>query len=139
MTEARAAMILALFVGGIVAGAAVQRVTDPGVRANPYASLEKIDEPGQSAEVAQALLANDPKALARAMDGTTLTALRDALMSPMGAPMADIRQVKFAGATSSKSGKVLAGYIVTGKDMSGADAIVGFVLNIQNGQIVGVN
>ena len=138
MTEARAAMILALFIGGIVAGVAVQRVTDPGVRANPYASLDRIDEPGQSAEVAQALLANDPKALARTMDSTTLTALRDALMSPMGAPMADIRQVKFVGATG-KAGRVLAGYVVTGKDMSGTDAIVGFVLNIENGQIVGVN
>ena len=138
MTEARAAMILALFIGGIVGGVAVQRVTDPGVRANPYARLDKIDEPGQSAEIAQALLASDPKALARIMDSTTLTALRDALMSPMGAPMADIRQVKFVGATG-KGAKVLAGYIVTGKDMSGTDAIVGFVLNIENGQIVGVN
>jgi len=138
MTEARAAMILALFIGGIVAGAAVQRVTDPGVRANPYASLDKLDEPGQSADVAQALLANDPKALARMMDGTTLTALRDALMSPMGAAMADIRQVKFVGATG-KAGRVLAGYVVSGKDMSGTDAIVGFVLNIENGRIVGVN
>lgn len=138
MTEARAAMILALFIGGIVAGVAVQRVTDPGVRANPYASLDRLDEPGQSAEVAQALLANDPKELARIMDSTTLTALRDALMSPMGAPMADIRQVKFVGATG-KAGRVLAGYVVSGKDMSGTDAIVGFVLNIENGQIVGVN
>ncbi len=138
MTEARAALILALFVGGIVGGVAVQRVTDPGVRANPYASLDRIDEPGQSAEVAAALLANDPKALARIMDSTTLTALRDALMSPMGAPMADIRQVKFVGA-AGKGAKVLAGYVVTGKDLSGSDAIVGFVLNVENGQIVGVN
>ena len=138
MTEARAAMILALFIGGIVGGVAVQRVTDPGVRANPYASLDKIDEPGQSAQVAAALLNNDPKELARIMDSTTLSALRDALVSPMGAPMADIRQVKFVGATA-RAGKVLAGYVLTGKDMSGTDAIVGFVLNLENGQIVGVN
>ena len=138
MTEARAALILALFIGGIVGGVAVQRVTDPGVRANPYASLDKIDEPGQSAQVAAALLNNDPKELARIMDSTTLSALRDALMSPMGAPMADIRQVKFVGATA-RAGKVLAGYVLTGKDMSGTDAIVGFVLNLENGQIVGVN
>ena len=138
MTEARAAMILALFIGGIVGGVAVQRVTDPGVRANPYASLDKIDEPGQSAQVAAALLNNDPKELARIMDSTTLSALRDALMSPMGAAMADIRQVKFVGATA-RAGKVLAGYVLTGKDMSGTDAIVGFVLNLENGQIVGVN
>jgi len=59
-------------------------------------------------------------------------------MSPMGAPMADIRQVKFVGATG-KANKVLAGYVLTGKDMSGTDAIVGFVLDLENGQIVGVN
>ena len=138
MNEARAALILGLFIGGVVAGVAVQRVTDPGVRANPYASLDRLDEPGQTAEVAQALLNNDPKALARMLDSETLTALRDALMSPMGAPMADIRQVKFVGATG-KANKVLAGYVLTGKDMSGTDAIVGFVLDLENGQIVGVN
>ena len=65
-------------------------------------------------------------------------ALPEALMSPMGAPMADIRQVKFVGA-AAKAGRVLAGYIVTGKDLSGTDAIVGFVLDLENGQIVGVN
>ena len=108
------------------------------MRANPYASLDRLDEPGQTAEVAQALLNNDPKALARILDSETLTALRDALMSPMGAPMADIRQVKFVGATG-KANKVLAGYVLTGKDMSGTDAIVGFVLDLENGQIVGVN
>jgi hypothetical protein len=138
MNDARAALVLGLFVGGIVAGVAVQRVTDPGVRANPYASLDRIAEPIQTAEVASALLNNDPKTLAKILDGTTLTALRDALMSPMGAPMADIRQVKFVGATA-KADRVLVGYIVTGKDMSGSDAIVGFVLDLQNGQIVGVN
>ena len=138
MNEARAALILALFLGGIVGGVVVQRATDAGVRANPYPSLDRVEEPAQSAEIAAALLNNDPKALARIMDKATLSALREALMSPMGAPMADIRQVKFVGATS-KAGKVLAGYVVTGKDMSGSDAIVGLVLGIENGQIVGVN
>lgn len=138
MNEARAAVILALFVGGIVAGVVVQRATDPGVRANPYASLDRVNEPAQTAEVAAALLNNDPKVLARILDSTTLSALRQALMSPMGAAMADIRQVKFVGATA-KADRVLAGYVVTGKDLSGTDAIVGFVINLENGQIVGVN
>ena len=138
MNEARAAVILALFVGGVVAGVVVQRATDPGVRANPYASLDRVNEPAQTAEVAAALLNNDPKALARILNSTTLGALRQALMSPMGAAMADIRQVKFVGATA-RADRVLAGYVVTGKDLSGTDAIVGFVLNLENGQIVGVN
>lgn len=138
MSEARAVLVLTLFVFGIVAGVAVQRVTDTGARANPYPSLDRVEEPQQTANVAAALSNNDAKALAGLLDNQTLTDLRDALMSPEGAPMADIRSVKFIGATA-KSGRTLAGYVVTGKDMQGSDAIVGFVLNVENGQIVGVN
>ena len=138
MNEARAALVLALFVGGLLSGAVLQRLTDSGGRTNPYPTLDRVDEPQVSGMVATALLNNDPKALARLLDNGTLTSLRDALMSPMGAPMADIRNVKFVGATQ-KSNRVLAGYIVTGKDMQGTDAIVGVVLDVENGQIVGVN
>lgn len=131
-------MILTLFVFGMVAGAAIQRVTDTGARENPYPSLDRVEEPTQTAAVATALANNDAKSLAHLLDNQTLTDLRDALTDPMGAPMADIRNVKFVGATG-KSGRILAGYVVTGKDMQGSDAIVGFVLNVENGQIVGVN
>ncbi len=138
MNEARAALVLALFVGGLLSGAVLQRVTDSGGRANPYPTLDRVDEPQVSGMVATALLNNDPKALAKLLDNGTLTNLRDALMSPMGAAMADIRNVRFVGATQ-KANRVLAGYIVTGKDMQGSDAIVGVVLDVENGQIVGVN
>ena len=137
-SEARAILVLSLFIGGVVAGVAVQRITDTGGRANPYPSLDRVEEPAQTAAVATALANNDAKSLAQLLDNQTLSDLRDALMSPMGAAMADIRNVKFVGATG-KSGRVLAGYVVTGKDLQGSDAIVGFVLNVENGQIVGVN
>jgi len=113
-------------------------VTDAGPRENPYPTLDRVEEPPASAEVAAALANNDPKALARVMDNETLTALKDALTDPLGVPIADIRNVKFVGATG-KEGRVLAGYVVTGKDMNGSDAIVGFVLSVENGEIVGVN
>ncbi|HUQ41610.1 MAG TPA: hypothetical protein VM052_03830 [Candidatus Limnocylindrales bacterium] len=138
MNEGRAILVLALFVGSIVAGAVVQRTTESGVKDNPYAQLDKMDEPQPTAEVAQAILNSDAKTLARLMDNETLTALREALMSPTGAPIADVRSVRFVGATG-KANKVLAGYILSGRDMGGTDAIVGFVLNVENGQIVGVN
>jgi hypothetical protein len=138
VNEARAALVLALFMGGLVSGVVLQRITDTGGRANPYPSLDRVDEPGTTAEVATALVNNDAKALARLLDNGTLTSLRDALTGPLGAPMADIRTVKFVGATS-KAGRVLAGYIVSGKDMQGSDAIVGVVLDVESGQIVGVN
>ena len=138
MTESRAILVLALFVGAIVAGVTTQRITDTSVKENPYAQLDKLEEPGVTADVRTALLNSDAKALARLMDNETLTALRAALMSPMGAAIADVRGVKFVGATG-KGTRVLVGYILTGKDMSGTDAIVGYVLDVENGQIVGVN
>jgi hypothetical protein len=138
VTEARAALVLALFVGGIAAGVVLQRVTDTNDRSNPYPSLDRVEEPALSAKVAAALASNDARALANLLDNQTLSSLREALMSPMGAPMADIRNVKFVGATA-KEGRVLAGYVVSGKDMQGSDAIVGVVLDVENGEIVGVN
>jgi hypothetical protein len=138
MTESRAILVLALFVGAMAAGVMTQRITDTSVKENPYAQLDKLEEPGVTADVRTALLNSDAKALARLMDNETLTALRTALMSPMGAAIADVRSVKFVGATG-KGTKVLAGYVLTGKDMSGTDAIVGYVLDVENGQIVGVN
>jgi len=138
MSEARAAFVLALFVGSIVAGVVVQRITDTGVKDNPYAQLDRVDEPAVTASVAKAILGGDARTLADKLDSDTLTALRDALMSPAGAPIADVRSVRFVGATG-KGTKILAGYVLSGKDMSGVDAVVGFVLDVENGQIVGVN
>jgi len=138
MSEVRAAFILSLFIGSILAGVVVQRVSDTGVRENPYSQLDKVEEPAVTAELATAIANGDAKVLADRLDTDTLTALRDALMSPAGAPIADVRSVRFVGATG-KGSRVLAGYILSGKDMSGIDAIVGFVLDVENGQIVGVN
>ena len=138
MSEVRAAFVLSLFIGSIFAGVVVQRVTDTGVKENPYSQLDKIEEPAVSAEVATAIANGDAKVLADRLDTDTLSALRDALMSPAGAPIADVRSVRFVGATG-KGSRILAGYILSGKDMSGIDAIVGFVLDVENGQIVGVN
>jgi hypothetical protein len=138
MSEARAAFILSLFIGSIVAGVVVQHYTDTGVKENPYTQLDKLEEPAVTATIATAILNGDAKSLADHLDSDTLTALRDALMSPAGAPIADVRSVRFVGATG-KGTKILAGYVLSGKDMSGIDAIVGFVLDVENGKIVGVN
>lgn len=138
MSEARAAVVLALFLGGMVGGVVLQRVTDAGVPQNPYPSLDRVEEPAIGAQVAAALLNNDSRAVAQLVAPDALTALRDALMSPMGTPVMDIRSVRFLGATQ-KNGTTLAAYVLTGKDVQGTDAIIGFVFDIQNGEIVGVN
>jgi hypothetical protein len=91
-----------------------------------------------TADVAAAIENSDSRALARLMDTQHLQALRDALMSPLDRPIADVRGVKFVGATAHGS-RVVAAYILSGKDMGGTDSIVGFVLDVENGQIVGVN
>jgi hypothetical protein len=138
MTEARAAFVVALFIGSIVVGGLMQRYTDTSVKENPYAQLDRLEEPAVTASVATALLNGDSRTLAQRLDTDTLSALREALMSPSGAPIADVRNVRFVGATG-KGTRILAGYVLSGKDMSGLDAIVGFVLDVENGQIVGVN
>ena len=138
MNEGRAVLVLALFVGGIVGGAVFQRATDARVTENPWPSLDRVVEPAASAQVAAALAMNDARALSQLLDTEILNQLRDALQSPMSTSVSDIRSVKFVGATS-KEGYVLAGYILSGKDVQGTDVVVGFVLGVENGEIVGVN
>ena len=138
MNEARAALVLALFAGGIVGGVVLQRITDAGTPDSPYPALDRVAEPQISAKVAAALANNDAHALSLLVGADTLSSLRDALVTPLQTSVIDVRSVKFVGATQ-KNGVTLAAYVLTGKDVQGADAIVGFVLDIANGEIVGVN
>lgn len=138
MNEARAALILALFAGGIVGGVVLQRVTDAGTPESPYPALDRVAEPEISARVAAALANNDSHALSQLVAADTLSSLRDALVTPLQTSVIDVRGVKFVGATQ-KNGMTLAAYVLTGKDVQGTDAIVGFVFDIANGEIVGVN
>ena len=70
--ETRAVFVLTLFVFGLMSGVVVNRLLDTGPRANPYPSLDKVEEPQPSAQLAGALLNNDPKTLAGLMDSETL-------------------------------------------------------------------
>ena len=139
MTEGRAIFMLSLFVGAIVAGVVTQRVVaSTGQRENPYPTLERVEEPSITANIASAIVNNDARTLARLVDTETLKALQQALLSPLDRPIADVRSVRFLGATA-KGNRVVAAYVLTGKDLGGDDAIVAFVLDVENGEIVGVN
>jgi hypothetical protein len=133
MPSGRAALILATFLTGLVTGVVVYAVTDRGTDANPYASLPRAAEPAVTADIAAAIQADDPRALANQLDMEVLQQLQTAIE-----PLADIRSMKFVGAVE-KSGRVLAAYVAGGKTSDGTDVLVGFVLNVTGDQIVGVN
>lgn len=133
INSARAALILATFLGGLLTGVVLYAVTDRGADANPYASLPRAAEPAVTADVARAILSDDAKGLANQLDMEVLKQLQTAIE-----PLADIRSMKFVGAVE-KSGRVLAAYVLGGRTSDGTDVLVGFVLNVTGDQIVGVN
>ncbi len=133
MQSARAALILATFLGGLVTGVVLYAVTDRGTDANPYASLPRAAEPAVTADVARAIESDDSRTLANLLDMEVLQQLQTAIE-----PLADIRSMKFVGAVE-KGGRVLAAYVAGGKTSDGTDVLVGFVLNVTGDQIVGVN
>ena len=133
MNSTRAALILATFLGGLVAGVAVYAVTDKGADANPYASLPRAAEPAVTADVARALASDDAKGLSNQLDMEVLQQLQTAIE-----PLTDIRSMKFVGAVE-KNGRVLAGYVAGGRISDGTEIVRGFVLSVVSDQIVGVN
>ena len=133
MSSGRAALILATFLGGLVAGVAVYAVTDKGADPSPYISLQKAAEPAVTAEVSRALENDDARALSNLMDATVLQQLQTAVE-----PLTDIRTMKFVGAVE-KNGRVLAAYAAGGRTSDGTDIVRGFVLSVTGDQIVGVN
>lgn len=133
MSGARAALILATFLGGLVTGVVVYAVTDKGADANPYASLPRSAEPAVTADVARAMTGDDAKALANQLDMEVLQQLQTAIE-----PLAEIRSMKFVGAVE-KNGRTLAAYVAGGRTAEGVDVLVGLVLRVTGDQIIGVN
>jgi len=133
MNSTLAALILATFLGGLVAGVTIYAVTDKGADANPYASLPRSAEPAVTADVARALATDDAKGLSNQLDMEVLQQLQTAIE-----PLTDIRSMKFVGAVE-KNGRTLAAYVAGGRTSDGTDVLVGFVLKVTGDQIVGVN
>ncbi len=134
INSARAAVVLATFLGGLASGVLIYAVTDKGTEANPYASLPRREEPAVTAEVARAIASDDAKALSNQLDMEVLQQLKTAIE-----PLAEIRSMKFVGAVENKEGRVLAAYIAGGRTDEGVDILRGFVLTVAGDQIVGVN
>jgi hypothetical protein len=133
VNEARAVAVLGLFVLGMLGGVGVHQLVDRGPAENPYVSLPKTDEPRVAHDVVYALGNDDARSLAKLLNQEQLNALGSALD-----PIVDIRSTSFVGAVESE-GRYLSAYVVKGKDTSGTDFVVGFVLRVANDQVVGVN
>lgn len=139
MHPARTALTLALFLGGLVAGVVTYRLVDQPEQTTTYPTLEKSDaEPRVTAVLAEAIRSEDSAALASVISPENLGKLREALQ-PTGTPIAEVRSLAFKGAATNNSGRTLVAYVANIRDMSGMDIPVGFVLQVQDDQIVGVN
>ncbi len=135
----RTALTLALFVGGLAAGVVAYRVADSPEQATTYPTLEKsAAEPRVTAILADAIREEDARALASVISQENLGKLREALQ-PTGTPIAEVRTLVFKGTVTNNSGRTLAAYVANIRDMNGMDIPVGFVLQVQDDQIVGVN
>ena len=118
---------------GLVIGIILAIMTAPQTRPNPYPSLTGTFEPLISREVAAALVQNDARGLGHALNKEGLQALGEALQ-----PITSVLEVRFLGAVE-RNGEVLAAYAVQGRDRSGQDLAVGFVLHVVDDKVVGVN
>ncbi len=67
------------------------------------------------------------------LDAETLKALDQAIQ-----PVTTIFEMRFLGAVQ-KDAEILVGYTVQGRDRSGQDMAVGFVLHVVDGEVRGVN
>jgi hypothetical protein len=133
VNEGRALLTLLLFAIGMVGGIVVHQFVDRGPAENPYVSLPKTEEPAVAHDVVAALATDDARTLSKLLTQEQLQALGSALE-----PIVDVRSTKFVGAVES-DGRYLSAYVVKGKNTSGNDYIVGFVLRVANDTVVGVN
>jgi hypothetical protein len=133
VNEARALSTLSLFAVGILAGVVAHTFLDKGPADNPYPALPRVDEPRAAHDVIAAVGADDAQALSRMLESSMLTDLDTAIQ-----PIVDVRTTKFVGAVESE-GRLLSAYVITGKTQEGIDFVVGFVLQVRNDQVVGVN
>jgi hypothetical protein len=133
MSRASAVLGLVVFVFGVVAGTFLAQVANPPPPESPWRALPTVEEPTASSQIVQLLLANDAKALSRAMDAQLLQRLAESIE-----PLVDIDEARFTGATE-RQGDILSAYVAGGRAQTGEPLIVGLVFRVRDGKVVGVN
>lgn len=134
-TTVRAILTLALFALSVALGAALQVGAKP-----PEQQIQRFPtivggaaEPTVTADIARAVVAKDPQALAKAYSADLLQAYQGAM-----APVVDADDIHYVGGVE-KEGETLASYVVTGQASDGSALISGFVVHVKDGQITGFN
>ena len=133
MSKVRALLGLFVFASGIVVGVVAAQLVAPPPPPSPWRSLPLVDEPAVAAAVAGMLVAEDARALAKALDADLLQRLGTAIE-----PLVDIDGIDFTGATE-RQGDILSAYVAHGRTQSGSTVIVGVVFRVRDGKVVGVN
>lgn len=133
MNKAKALLGLLVFAGGVVSGAFGSQLANPPPPESPWRPLPTVEEPAAAVAVADLLLRDDAKGLAKAMDPQFLQRLAGAIE-----PLVDIDEVTFTGATE-RQGDILSAYVAGGRTQTGERVIVGVVFRVRDGKVVGVN
>ena len=133
MNKFRAILGIVVFAGGVTAGTLASQVVNPAPPESPWRPLPTVEEPNASVAIADLLVRDDARALAKALDAQLLQRLAQAIE-----PLVDIDQVTFTGATE-RQGDILSAYVAGGRAQSGERVIVGVVFRVRDGKVVGVN
>lgn len=133
MNKITAILGVIVFTGGMVAGTFLAQLANPAPPESPWRALPGVEEPGVSAQLTQLLVANDARALSRALEPTLLQRLAGSIE-----PLVDIDEVRFTGATE-RQGDILSAYVAGGRAQTGEQLIVGLVFRVRDGKVVGVN
>jgi hypothetical protein len=133
VSKVRAILGVIVFAGGVAAGALASQLVNPAPPESPWQALPTVEEPAASVAVADLLVRDDAKGLARALDAQLLQRLAQAID-----PLVDITEITFTGATE-RQGDILAAYVAGGRAQSGEPVIVGVVFRVRDGKVVGVN
>ena len=133
MSKLRAILGIVVFAGGVIAGTLGSQLVNPAPPESPWRGLPTVEEPNAAVAIADLLVRNDARGLAKALDAQLLQRLAGAIE-----PLVDIDDVKFTGATE-RQGDILAAYVAGGRAQSGEPVIVGVVFRVRDGKVVGVN
>jgi hypothetical protein len=133
VSKVKALLGVVVFAGGVIAGALASQTVNPAPPESPWRPLPTVEEPAAAVAIADLLVRDDARSLAKALDPQLLQRLAQAIE-----PLVDIDDVRFTGATE-RQGDILAAYVAGGRAQTGEPVIVGVVFRVRDGKVVGVN